>query len=489
MTPRLLTIMGSGETAPTMVKVHRSVVEQLGPDAGPGLLLDTPFGFQTNAAEIASRAVTYFRDSVGSTIEVAGLRRATDLEGPAGDAIIAKMAGAPLVFAGPGSPTYALRQWEGTLVPGVLAEKLALGGALTFASAAALTLGCVTVPVYEVYKVGEDPRWVPGLDLLSAIGLRVAFIPHYDNAEGGTHDTRFCYLGEERLARLEHELPEGAFVLGVDEHSALCIDLDAQRAEVAGHGGVTVRVRGRSVRIEAGETMALGRIVELADELTSARGGASGASSASSGGGGSAGARDIDDASEAGSVVAGTDVAAGVDAGVFQAPGSDGPPLLGAIRSFEVSFRAARAESDVATMVQVVLALDDELWAWSADTLQSDALDRGRASLRTMVAELGELAAFGRTRPGRRGGALRRARAHAAGLGPPGTTLRGCRCGAGPARRPGGRGERRRRGLDVAPRCRRQIRCRQIPRQQIRRRRTSLSMSMSVGPNERREGP
>ena len=57
MTPRLLTIMGSGETAPTMVKVHRSVVEQLGPGAGAGLLLDTPFGFQTNAAEIASRAV------------------------------------------------------------------------------------------------------------------------------------------------------------------------------------------------------------------------------------------------------------------------------------------------------------------------------------------------------------------------------------------------------------------------------------------------
>ena len=32
VTPRLLTIMGSGETAPTMVKVHRSVVEQLGPE-------------------------------------------------------------------------------------------------------------------------------------------------------------------------------------------------------------------------------------------------------------------------------------------------------------------------------------------------------------------------------------------------------------------------------------------------------------------------
>jgi hypothetical protein len=362
--------MGSGETAPTMVKVHRSVVEKLGPGPVHGLLLDTPFGFQTNASEIASRAVTYFRDSVGATLEVAGLRRAGDLEGSAGDAVIAKLAAAPLVFAGPGSPTYALRHWRGTLVPPMLAEKLALGGALTFASAAALTLGAVTVPVYEVYKVGEDPHWVPGLDLLAAIGLHVALIPHYDNAEGGTHDTRFCYLGEERLAGLEHELPEGAFVLGVDEHTALCIDLDADDASVAGHGGVTVRVRGRSTRIEAGETMALGRIPALAAELAS---------------GGSGTARAREGPPSAGSAPPEGPVA----------PASEGPPLLGAIRSFEESFRAARRSADIPAMVGAVLALDDELWAWSADTLQSDALDRGRAALRAMVAELGELAALG----------------------------------------------------------------------------------------------
>jgi len=416
--PRLLTIMGSGETAPTMVKVHRSVVEHLGPGEVHGLLLDTPFGFQTNATEIAARAVTYFRDSVGATLEVAGLRGSGDLDGPAGDTIVAKLAGAPLVFAGPGSPTYALRQWQGTLVPPLLAEKLALGGALTFASAAALTLGAVTVPVYEVYKVGEDPHWVPGLDLLAAIGLNVALIPHYDNAEGGTHDTRFCYLGEQRLAKLEHELPEGAFVLGVDEHSALCIDLDEQRATVAGHGGVTVRVLGRSARIEAGEAMALPRIVEIADELASGHAGtgrAKGAGEAAGAGGGLAegaggglaeeaggglaeGARGAaaDGVAAADGAVGSTD---GGGADAFVAPGSDGPPLLGEIRRIEESFRAARRASDVAAMVGAVLALDDELWAWSADTLQSDALDRGRASLRAMVAELGELAELGARDP------------------------------------------------------------------------------------------
>jgi len=34
------------------------------------------------------------------------------------------------------------------------------------ASAAALTIGRVTIPVYEIYKAGEAPRWLPGLDLL-----------------------------------------------------------------------------------------------------------------------------------------------------------------------------------------------------------------------------------------------------------------------------------------------------------------------------------
>ena len=33
-------------------------------------------------------------------------------------------------------------------------------------SAAAVTLGGFAVPVYEVYKVGADPEWVEGLDLL-----------------------------------------------------------------------------------------------------------------------------------------------------------------------------------------------------------------------------------------------------------------------------------------------------------------------------------
>ena len=52
--PRVLAIMGSGETAPTMARVHRELFRRLGPGPTPSALLDTPYGFQENADEITA---------------------------------------------------------------------------------------------------------------------------------------------------------------------------------------------------------------------------------------------------------------------------------------------------------------------------------------------------------------------------------------------------------------------------------------------------
>ncbi|MBV8542874.1 MAG: hypothetical protein JO063_04590 [Pseudonocardiales bacterium] len=60
--PRLLVIMGSGETAPTMARVHRLLVERLGATPVSAVLLDSPYGFQENAPEISRRTVGYFRN-------------------------------------------------------------------------------------------------------------------------------------------------------------------------------------------------------------------------------------------------------------------------------------------------------------------------------------------------------------------------------------------------------------------------------------------
>ena len=177
---------------------------------------------------------------------------------PVPPAALAAIRSSDWVFAGPGSPSYLLNRWRGGAVAEALRDRIAAGTGMTvIASAAAAATGLVAVPVYEIYKVGADPHWLEGLDLFGVLGLKVAVIPHYDNAEGGTHDTRFCYLGERRLAVLERELPADAAVLGVDEHTALILDLAAQEAEVVGRGGATIRKAGVSTVLPAGSRITL----------------------------------------------------------------------------------------------------------------------------------------------------------------------------------------------------------------------------------------
>jgi hypothetical protein len=357
----LLAIMGSGETAPTMVKPHRQLFDRLGPGPVPAVILDTPYGFQVNADDISARAVDYFAASVGRTVEAVDLRRVEGMDPVRTEAALARLAAARWVFAGPGSPTYALRQWAGTDVPDLLADKLADQGCVVFASAAALTLGRYTVPVYEIYKVGADPAWANGLDLLQDLGPDLAVIPHYDNAEGGTHDTRYCYLGEQRLSTLEAQMPATGWVLGVDEHTACIFDFAAGTAGVVGNGVVTVRRAGRSAIIGSGETVPIGALVDLA---TGKR-------------------------------------AAGMPLQAPSVPAAGVAPtaLHAEIRRLEAEFDKAVAALDVDAAVRAVLELDDTLVAWAGDTTQSDAGDRGRAALRRMVARLGELARTGARDP------------------------------------------------------------------------------------------
>src|SRR6266436_6472818 len=67
---RILAIMGSGETSPTMVTIHKMLVDRLGVARPDAVLLDTPYAFQENAADISGRAVSYFGTSVGLDVAV-----------------------------------------------------------------------------------------------------------------------------------------------------------------------------------------------------------------------------------------------------------------------------------------------------------------------------------------------------------------------------------------------------------------------------------
>lgn len=363
--PRILTIMGSGETAPTMVKVHRELVGRLGSTSA--VLLDTPYGFQENAPELATRAVEYFKTSVNVTINPAGLGRIDGADPVTLQHGLNLLSDANYVFAGPGSPTYALRQWKGTTIPDILHTKIRNGGAVTFASAAALTLGSRTVPVYEIYKCGEEPYWLEGLNLLGDLGIPAVVIPHYNNAEGGHHDTRFCYLGERRLVALEAELDEHEYVLGVDEHTGLVIDFDAAEARVVGNGVVTLRVDGASRIFATGETIPLAVLRDPRD----------------------------------GSPTQSTPTVATTPPHEVVGHSDAGTPtsLRGAAELRKTEFETALASGDANTATRAVLALEADIKQWSADTLTGTDGEFARDTFRGMILKLGEAATSGLVDP------------------------------------------------------------------------------------------
>lgn len=367
-TPRILTIMGSGETAPTMVTTHRTLVARLAPEVN-AVVIDTPFGFQENAADLAARAAEYFHTSINIDLHIPHLTRFHDTHIPSDPVAIERglnmLDKANYIFAGPGSPTYALRQWKDTPVADIICGKLQKGGIVTFASAAAVTLGKYAVPVYEIYKVGQDVHHLDGLDILSSIGINAVVIPHYDNTEGTNHDTRFCYLGEARLQLFEEMLDPETYVLGVDEHTGLVIDLDKEEATVVGNGTVTLRVRGTSHVFPTGSQIPIGVL------------------------------RDPRDGSR--TTTHSTPITAPQTTPVpaDDSDSSSATSLRGVADLLKKSFDAAIEERNADNALRACLDLENAIHEWSRDTLQGDDADHARSVLRLMITQLGDAAQSG----------------------------------------------------------------------------------------------
>lgn len=253
--------MGSGETSPTMVTPHQRIVAAIGDEVAPFVLLDTPFGFQENADELVLRLTEYFSKSVGVQTTHAQVRTTSESAGDLARAT-AHIREARWVFAGPGSPSYALHVWRELGIAQHLSE-VPQNGVLVMSSAAALTVGTHTIPVYEIYKVGQEPHWLTGMNILGQYtGLQAAVIPHFDNAEGGTHDTRYCYMGERRLRILESQLPEDVFILGVDEHTGATFDIQSRQVHVFGRGGMTVRRGEQEWTLESGQSASFDEVAQ-----------------------------------------------------------------------------------------------------------------------------------------------------------------------------------------------------------------------------------
>lgn len=347
----MIVLMGSGELTATMVEVHKNMLARF-PGSPTAVFLDTPAGFQLNVDEISRKAVEYFRVHVQKQLNVASYKSSENTSAFEAETAFQMLRTADFVLVGPGSPTYTVRQFEKTPIPEILVNNILSGGCLVAASAAALTMGRFTLPVYEIYKVGQDIHWVDGLDILSQFGLHLVVVPHWNNAEGGTHDTRFCFMGGPRFQQLEMLLPDDATIIGIDEHTACIIDLNTQRIDIQGIGNVTIRKKGREIKFGKKDQIPLETLVKKINQRDWTP-------------------TDVDDVEQAGDL------------------NLSKKSFLNKVNLIAASFRKGLANHDQKETTNALLELDSAIWKAQMDLEDEENISEAREILRDSIVLLG----------------------------------------------------------------------------------------------------
>lgn len=258
--PGRIALLGSGETSLAGGRVFESLARVL-PTPLRVAVLETPAGFELNSDRVAGRVADFLAvrlQNYRPQVAVIPARRRGTPFSPDDPALTEPLLRADLLFMGPGSPTYAVRQLRDSLAWQRMIARQRIGATLALASAAVVAVSAYALPVYEIYKAGHDLGWQPGLDLFGPYGLKLVFVPHWNNAEGGAElDTSRCFMGAARFELLRAMLPPDATVVGIDEHTALAIDLADGTAQVMGAGDVTVLQAEGERRLPAGERFSL----------------------------------------------------------------------------------------------------------------------------------------------------------------------------------------------------------------------------------------
>ena len=260
--PGPVVLFGSGETSPVSGPIYETLVRRMGRSSSPRVaVLETPAGFEPNSPQVAGRIAEFLRRRLAPLsplIEVVPARKRGTPFSPDDPSLLEGVLRADMVFLGPGSPTYAVRQLRGSRVWHTVTARHLLGGTTVLASAAMVAAGALAIPVYEIFKVGEEPRWEEGLDLMGRHGLSLVLVPHWNNADGGKElDTSRCYVGRERFDALCGLLEGDRTIVGLDESTALVMDPSEGRGEVMGVGSVTLIRSGRESVYTAPQTFPL----------------------------------------------------------------------------------------------------------------------------------------------------------------------------------------------------------------------------------------
>lgn len=261
-----IAFLGSGETSLAGGRIFESLARRINAPLRIALL-ETPAGFELNSPQVVGRVGDFMKSRLQNyrpVVDVIPARKKNSAYSPDDPELIKPLLSANLIFLGPGSPTYAIRQLRDTLTWDVIRARHRMGATLVFASAATISVGAHALPVYEIYKVGQDVHVVDGLDLFADFGLHLSFIPHWNNAEGGADlDTSRCFIGMERFAEWCGLVPMENLTIGLDEHTGLIVDFEMGTCEISGVSSVSL-VRECIPLIHAsGSTFPLGDLGEF----------------------------------------------------------------------------------------------------------------------------------------------------------------------------------------------------------------------------------
>ncbi len=261
--PGIISVLGGGAAIPASGKSHEYLAQRL-PESPRISVLETPAGFELNCDVVAEKLASFMRkrlQNYAPQIDTLPARKRGTAFCPDDPAIVEPLLRADEIVLGPGSPTYCARQLAGSLATDYIRAQQWQGGALLLSSSSTLAFGRFTMPVYEIYKVGEELHWKDGVNYFADYGLDLSIVPHWDNQDGGSElDTSRCYVGKPRWDVLYPMLPAGHTVLGLDDHTSAMLDFQAGEALVVGASSITILRNGVSTVFESGETFSLNEL-------------------------------------------------------------------------------------------------------------------------------------------------------------------------------------------------------------------------------------
>jgi hypothetical protein len=238
-----IAFLGSGETSLAGGRIFEALARNI--DGALRIaLMETPAGFELNSSQVVGRVGDFMKTRLQNykpIVDTIAARKKDSPYSPDDPEIIRPLLYANMIFMGPGSPTYAVRHLKDTLAWDVIRARHRLGATLVFASAATVSIGAHALPVYEIYKVGQDVHVVDGLNLFSDFGLHISFIPHWNNTDGGADlDTSRCFIGMDRFAEWCNLLPSENETIGLDEHTGIILDFETGLCEVSGVSSISL---------------------------------------------------------------------------------------------------------------------------------------------------------------------------------------------------------------------------------------------------------